>query len=116
MAQKIGGRGSKLASEFRKSCPEHIIKKREKYSEKIDKNFVLLEDLLFNSPSGATAFVCGSSTNGNIEWKTAKGITLKELDANIEEQKEQHRKLCCFSFDNTCLGISQNHHPRLTTF
>ncbi len=41
-----------------------------------------IEYILFNSPSGAAAFVCGSSANGNIEWKTADGITLKELDAN----------------------------------
>ncbi len=78
-------KGSKIASDVKKSCPDHIIKKRERYSEQIDKNFILLEDILFNSPSGASAFVCASSTNGNLEWKTADGITLKELESNIEE-------------------------------
>ncbi len=73
-------KGSKIASDVKKSCPNHIIKKREKYSEQIDKNYVLLEDILFNSPSGASAFVCASSTNGNLEWKTADGITLKDLE------------------------------------
>lgn len=77
-------KGSKVASEFKNSCPVHVIKKREKHSEKIDGNSILLEDLLFGSPSGASDFVCGSSTNGKVAWKTADGITLKELEANAE--------------------------------
>lgn len=40
--------------------------------------------MLFNTPSGAVSFVCGASTNGNIEWKTAGGTTLKELDSKME--------------------------------
>lgn len=75
-------RGSRIASSLRKSCPEHIIKQREKNKACIDNNFILLEDILFNSPSGAAAFVCGASTNGNIEWKTSDGITLKEFEAD----------------------------------
>ena len=75
-------KGSKISSEIKKSCPEYIIKKRGKYKEQINKDYVLLTDILFNSPSGAASFICGSSANGNIEWKTADSITLKELDAN----------------------------------
>ena len=41
---------------------------------------MLLEDLLFGSPSGAAAFVCGMNTNGRTEWKTADGVSLKELE------------------------------------
>ena len=78
-------KGSKLASECKKSCREDIKKKREKYSEKIDSNSILLEDLLFGSPSGAASFVCGMNTNGRNGWKTAEGITLKELEENVEE-------------------------------
>lgn len=77
-------KGSTIASKLTKSCPEYTIKKREQYKEKIDDNFVLLEDILFNTPSGAASFVCGASTNGNVEWKTADGVTLKELDAQTE--------------------------------
>lgn len=55
-------------------------KKRELYKAKISEDFVLLEDILFNTPSGAASFVCGASTNGNVEWKTSDGITLKVLD------------------------------------
>ena len=79
-------KGSKLASECKKSCRESIKNKREKYSEKIDSNGILLEDLLFNSPSGASDFVCGSSTNGKVAWKTANGITIKELEARTENK------------------------------
>ena len=48
-------------------------------------NSILLEDLLFGSPSGAASFVCGMNTNGRNGWKTAEGITLKELEENVEE-------------------------------
>lgn len=41
---------------------------------------MLTEDILFNTPSGASSFACGASTNGNIEWKTSEGITLKSLN------------------------------------
>ncbi|MGF6379805.1 hypothetical protein OKW31_002718 [Paraburkholderia atlantica] len=37
------------------------------------------EDVLFSSPSGASAVVCGAASNGWTEWKNAKGATLEEL-------------------------------------
>lgn len=78
-------KGSIISSKQTKSCPEHIIKKREQYKDQIDENYKLLEDILFNTPSGAAAFVCGSSANGNVEWKNADGVTLKEIEENTEE-------------------------------
>lgn len=77
-------KGSKIASALTKSCPEYCLKKREQYKAQIDENFVLLEDILFNTPSGAASFVCGSSANGNIEWKNSDGITLKDLESRTE--------------------------------
>jgi len=41
---------------------------------------VLQEDMLFNSPSYAVAFVIGGHANGLTEWKTADGVSLKELE------------------------------------
>lgn len=38
-----------------------------------------IEDVLFSSPSGASATVCGNASNGWLEWKNDKGITLDEL-------------------------------------
>ena len=37
------------------------------------------QDFSFSSPSTAAAVVLGRSANGRIEWKDAKGRTLKEL-------------------------------------
>ena len=73
-------KGSVISSKPTKSCPEYVIKKREQYKAQIDANYMLLEDVLFNTPSGAAAFVCGSSANGNVEWKNAYGVSLKDLE------------------------------------
>lgn len=72
--------GSKIALKTYDSFPDSSQKFREKYKDKISGDGVLLEDLLFSSPSGAACFVGGSALNGNTAWKTAEGITLKQLD------------------------------------
>ena len=41
-------------------------------------NLVLNKDIQFNSTTVAGEFVCGSSCNGPISWKTKEGITYKE--------------------------------------
>lgn len=49
---------------------------------------VFKEDVLFMSPSGASAVVCGGASNGWREWRNAQGITLDELkrgSANNDE-------------------------------
>lgn len=45
----------------------------------IIKDGILLENQLFNSPSYASAFVLGMSTNGRMDWKDSSGRTLKEI-------------------------------------
>lgn len=40
---------------------------------------VFKEDVLFLSPSGASAVVCGAASNGWREWKNSQGVTLHEL-------------------------------------
>ena len=45
----------------------------------IDNKYILKTTLTFNSPSGASDFVIGGSTNGWIEWKDKDGKTLDEL-------------------------------------
>ncbi len=42
-------------------------------------HFLFAQDYVFSSPSTAAAVVLGRSANGRIEWKDAKGRTLKEL-------------------------------------
>ena len=77
-------KGSRIADKVTNSCPEYAIKKREQYKDMIDRNFVLAEDILFNTPSGAVGFVCGASKSGNVEWKNAKGVSLKEIESKTD--------------------------------
>lgn len=78
-------KGSIISQRVTKSCPDFVLKRREQYKNIIDANRNVLEDILFNTPSGAASFACGGSANGNVEWKTSEGITIKELD---EQQSE----------------------------
>lgn len=71
-------KGSTIGEVIAKSCPERAIKERSRYAKKLKGN-LLLEDILFSSPSGAAAFVCGYSISGNIAWKNNDGIPLKDL-------------------------------------
>lgn len=40
---------------------------------------VFTDDVLFASPSGASAVVCAAASNGWLDWKTARGETLSEV-------------------------------------
>ncbi len=62
-----------------KTCPDSVKKRREQYKRFINENGVITKDLLFNSPSGASSFVCAANTNGNDEWKNSNGVKLKDL-------------------------------------
>jgi hypothetical protein len=75
--------GSVIRGELVPSCPDYVKAIREDNKDGIDSNNVLLKDLLFRTPSGASCFVLGAPTNGNIEWKTEDGKTLKDLE-NIQ--------------------------------
>ena len=72
-------KGSKISPTTTPSCPDHTLNKRKQYKEIIGEDFILKEDVLFNTPSGAANFVCGSSVNGNIEWKNLEGVALKDI-------------------------------------
>ena len=72
--------GSVIRKDLVPSCPDHVKVVREDNKDNIDSNNALLKDLLFRTPSGASAFVLGAPTNGNIEWKTEDGKVLKDLE------------------------------------
>ncbi|MDY4611629.1 MAG: GIY-YIG nuclease family protein [Sphaerochaetaceae bacterium] len=72
-------KGSSIASVLQKSCPETVVKLREKHKAKYNDDHILLEDIIFTSPSAAAAFVGGSSLNGNEMWKAADGMSLKNI-------------------------------------
>lgn len=72
-------KGSAVNPSLTKSCPERTIKDRKKYANKINKNGVLISDILLSSPSSAAGFVGRASLSGNALWKDSNGKTLKEL-------------------------------------
>ena len=41
---------------------------------------VFTRDYEFNAPSAASAVDLGHTSNGNVDWKTADGVKLKDLD------------------------------------
>ena len=45
----------------------------------VDGKYFLNITIEFNTPSGASAFVLGGSTNGWVEWKNSEGKTLNEI-------------------------------------
>ena len=40
---------------------------------------IFMHDYEFNAPSAASAVVLGHTSNGNVDWKTAEGIKLKDI-------------------------------------
>lgn len=60
------------------SIPEKIRKMRQKDGLIIDG--ILQENILFNSPSYAAAFVIGGSANGKDSWKDENGRSLNDIE------------------------------------
>lgn len=60
-----------------------IAVKNKRDNSKIDNNGILLENVTFDNPSYAGAFIIGYPVNGQIEWKTKDGKSLKEYDSEI---------------------------------
>lgn len=58
----------KMASEAKKAREDSTI---------VDDNGIVIEDIMFNSPSTAAQFVTGRSTNGYISWRPDDKVTLK---------------------------------------
>lgn len=56
-----------------KSCPKASIKRRERLSERIHFDGVLMGNVLFGNPSTAAGIVIFGSADGNIMWKTTDG-------------------------------------------
>ena len=71
-------KGSNIKSSTVKSVPTKALNDRERAN--LDDNFVLLEDMLFNSPSPAASFVTGYAINGKDSWKDEQGRSLNEIE------------------------------------
>lgn len=65
-----------------KSLAKGAVELRKKHfaSGKVE-NLVTVEDILFSSSSAAADFVTGYSVSGPANWKTAAGVTLKEIES-----------------------------------
>lgn len=78
--------GSQAVVEHRASA-KSIKDKREQLIEKgvlvqQDNHLIFTKDVEFGSPSTAGGVVRGGNTNGLTNWKNAKGMQLKEIEAN----------------------------------
>ena len=78
--------GSELVRDLTATCPASVPKRREQEKDAISEDYVLVKDLAFKSPSAASAFVLGRSSNGKEDWKTEDGKKLGEL---LKEEKEK---------------------------
>lgn len=73
-------KGAKVSGKIKRS--ETFAKKSDyikQLREKKTKDGVLVEDLEFDSLSGAACFLMGTSCNGLLRWKNKEGITLNKL-------------------------------------
>lgn len=74
--------GSTIRKTLVPSCPDYVKSVREDNKDYIDENNILQKSILFKTPSGASSFVLGAPSNGNMEWQTEDGRTLKAVEAN----------------------------------
>ena len=71
-------KGSEIRNELLKSAGPSTIKQREIHEKDIENNITTC-DILFKSPSAASAFVAGRSSSGNIERKTSDNKSPKDF-------------------------------------
>lgn len=80
--------GSVIVLKDSKICKD-VVNSYEKKEERIsllsakskeeEKYFILTEDVEFSSPSSASSFCLGNSSNGWLDWKTKNGKTMNEI-------------------------------------
>ncbi|MGY3724683.1 Putative DNA-binding domain-containing protein [Granulicatella balaenopterae] len=80
--------GSKISPIIKASCSVANEQLRQQYQHIIGDDFVLKEDLLFQSPSAASSFITASVTNGRLGWRRKDGISLKSIQEYNKKAKE----------------------------
>lgn len=71
-------KGSTVAEEATPSCQDYVIKMRQDNQNLIAGN-VLIQDVIFSSPSMAAMFINYASASGNETWHTKEGIKMGEM-------------------------------------
>lgn len=74
--------GSSVSEDTVPSMPLPLLRKREELIQSgvIDAQHRLTRNYIFTSPSTAAAIVLGRNANGRIEWRTASGKALKDIE------------------------------------
>lgn len=85
-------KGAHIRKEVTRTIPKQAKRNRERYSNRISDDWILLQDTLFTSPSAASSFITGSSISGKKEWKNKAGITLGELEEKEAELPSSRKK------------------------
>ena len=85
-------KGSYVSPKESSSLPPGVIKKRKQYAKQIDRNRILTQDVVFNSPTYAFCFVCGARRSGQTAWENKDGKPLKEIIEGTVESKPLERK------------------------
>lgn len=70
-------KGAYVKPKLLPSASKWVSDLREKNKDNIKDNYTT-EDILFSSPSAVSAFLCGGTSNGLLEWKTQDGLELKK--------------------------------------
>ncbi len=77
---------SRIAEGTTASARKPTYESRQKYQHLINEDNILTEELVFPTPSAASAFVIGRCSSGMADWKTEDGKKLGEL---LKEKKEK---------------------------
>ncbi len=80
-------KGSVIASSTTPSMSDSLKRLRNSMLSDgtINSEFTFTKDYIFTSPSLAAAIVMGRNANGRIEWKTAEGTTIKQIEESQSE-------------------------------
>ncbi len=77
--QLVVKKGSIVSKNVNNSEKFYGRKSIEKNREQYVKDYVVVQDVIFTSPSTAANFVTGWSSNGMILWKDEEGNPIKRL-------------------------------------
>ena len=72
--------GSYINQTISEYLPSSYKSLRKRFASLISNEGKLKENILFASPSAASAFVLGKSSNGLTDWKTNEGKSIKEIE------------------------------------